>query len=503
MKVLLDTNIIIYKEVNAIYNADVHKLYYWLDKLKYDKCISPLTVEEIKKYKDKGTVKIFLNKMNSYECLPEVSKIDNKFLSIIESIFPTKDENDVIDNTLLWKVASNKVDIFITEDKKILKKARCLRLNDKVLNIEDFLYIAKRDNPQFVDYKVLSVKKVPFRYVDIKDNFFDNFKKDYPGFESWFSRKKDEPAYVCYEGESLLGFLYMKVEGPDEIYDDIYPQFEQKKRLKIGTFKVNSSGFRLGERFIKIIFDNAKIFDVDEIYVTLFDKREELERLSFLMKKWGFCHWGTKKSIAGEEIVLVKKMKIYEEDKNVVYNFPHNKNINDINKCILPIYADYHSDLLPDAKMVKEKLDLENLAHRYALEKIYITKAFNINIKPGDIILFYRMGPEGTIKKYSSFITSIGIYVGMETNFNNLEEFLAGCQNRTIFSKKQLIYLWEKYGNGVKLIKFIYYKELEKKVQLAQLRELGIVGEAEGPRPFSILTNEQFNKILELSNTSM
>ena len=46
------------------------------------------------------------------------------------------------------------------------------------------------------------------------------------------------------------------------------------RRLKVGTFKVESTGFRLGERFIKIIFDNALHRNVDEIYVTLFTDRE-------------------------------------------------------------------------------------------------------------------------------------------------------------------------------------------------------------------------------------
>jgi hypothetical protein len=36
---------------------------------------------------------------------------------------------------------------------------------------------------------------------------------------------------------------------------------------------------RLGERFLKIIFDNAFINKVDEIYVTIFDKRDDEKRL--------------------------------------------------------------------------------------------------------------------------------------------------------------------------------------------------------------------------------
>ena len=73
---------------------------------------------------------------------------------------------------------------------------------------------------------------------------------------------------MCRDDEGdLLGFLYLKTEFEDENYADIIPPFDPKKRLKVGTFKVEASGFRLGERFIKIIFDNAIERKVDEIYV--------------------------------------------------------------------------------------------------------------------------------------------------------------------------------------------------------------------------------------------
>ncbi len=59
-----------------------------------------------------------------------------------------------------------------------------------------------------------------------------------------------------------------------------------KKRLKIGTFKVVASGFRLGERFLKIVFDNAIANKVEEIYVTIFDKTSEQKRLIALLTDW-------------------------------------------------------------------------------------------------------------------------------------------------------------------------------------------------------------------------
>lgn len=55
-----------------------------------------------------------------------------------------------------------------------------------------------------------------------------------------------------------------------------------------------NNGFRLGERFMKIIFDNALKNKVDEIYVTVFDKRDEQRRLIDLLEQWGFILWGKK-----------------------------------------------------------------------------------------------------------------------------------------------------------------------------------------------------------------
>jgi hypothetical protein len=104
-----------------------------------------------------------------------------------------------------------------------------------------------------VDYKVLSVRKRHFGDVNLKDSFFDSFREDYVGFDKWFNKKSDEIAYVTYAKDTILSFLYLKIEGTEENYSDITPVFKPKKRLKVGTLKVVSNGLRLGERFLKII----------------------------------------------------------------------------------------------------------------------------------------------------------------------------------------------------------------------------------------------------------
>ena len=67
MRALLDTNIIIHRETDKVINQDIGTLFRWLDRSKYIKCIHPITVDELKKYKDDDVVHTLMAKINSYE----------------------------------------------------------------------------------------------------------------------------------------------------------------------------------------------------------------------------------------------------------------------------------------------------------------------------------------------------------------------------------------------------------------------------------------------------
>ncbi|PIX06400.1 MAG: hypothetical protein COZ76_09075, partial [Flavobacteriales bacterium CG_4_8_14_3_um_filter_35_10] len=274
MKALLDTNIIIHREASRVINQDVGILYRWLERAKYTKCVHSLTVSEIEKYKNKEAVDTFQIKLDSYERIDIPSPLQPELKSVSEKI--DVNENDIIDTHLLNEVFVGRVDILITEDKKIRKKANELGISDKVFTIDSFLEKTFAEHPDLVNYKVLNVQKLKFGRINLEDDFFTSLKEDYIGFDKWFIKKYDEEAYITVNSNNglLLSFLYLKVEDKDEKYLDINPFFTPKKRLKVGTFKVINNGFRLGERFIKIIFDNALKNNVDEIYVTIFDKRD-------------------------------------------------------------------------------------------------------------------------------------------------------------------------------------------------------------------------------------
>lgn len=263
MKILLDTNIVIHREAATVIAEDIGILFRWLDKLGYIKCVHPVTVEELKGYLDPKVRKSLEIKLASYHILKTRAPMSDTVRRLSAEV--DKNENDRNDTAIINELFAGRVDALITEDRKLHEKGARLDMSDRVYTIDASLEKVNAENPELADYKVLAVQKDYFGSLDLDDGFFASFKEDYPGYAAWFNRKADEPVYVCRSDGKLIALLYLKVEGKDEDYSDINPPLARKRRLKIGSFKVSLNGFRLGERFLKIIFDNALRLRVDEL----------------------------------------------------------------------------------------------------------------------------------------------------------------------------------------------------------------------------------------------
>lgn len=502
MRALLDTNIIIHRENIKATNLSIGQLFHWLDAMHYEKIIHPYTVNELRKYSNGQIQQLYDAKLSAYTQMKSVAKQTPEFIELLNDT--PKTDNDLIDNQLLFELFCGRTDILITEDRKMRIKAQKLGIEDRVFTINSFITKAVAENPDLIEYKFLSVKKKCFGNIDVKNPFFDTFRDAYLGFEQWFSKKCDEEAYICYnDRDEILGFLYLKTEDENENYSDINPRFKPMRRLKVGTFKVEASGFRLGERFIKIIFDNAIERHLDEIYVTLFMDRPELKALYDLLIRWGFFEYGIKYTNGKEEIVLVKKLGVYDDTLSPKENFPNLKYNH--NKFFLPIEAKYHTPLLPDSQLKTEnEVDfLGDQPQKYALQKVYISFSYKRNMKPGDFIVLYRKGITPGRKAFESVISTIGIIDEVAYNFKDKEEFLKYCENRTVFSSDELESFWQDKKDLLLVIKFIYVKSLSRRLNLAHLWSKGIIQPHNGPRPFDIISDSNFDSLIKDSNTEI
>jgi len=493
MRVLLDTNIIIHRETNRISRLDIGILFNWLDRLKLDKCIHPRSIEEIRNYKDSAVVAAFETKIQSYHTLKTLAA-DAIEIEVIRKKYD-KTTNDEIDTSLLNEVFQKRVDLLISEDRKIHQKARDLNISQKVFTIDSFLEKVTAENPDLVDYKVLAVRKQLFGNIDLSSSFFDSFRNDYQGFDAWFNKKADEIAYVCTnENGEILAFLYLKREDETENYRDITPPLSPKKRLKIGTFKVVLNGYKLGERFLKIIFDNALQYQVSEIYVTIFDRTDDQKRLISLLQDWGFIHHGSK----NEEGVYVRDFSRVSDKNSSKITFPYISR--SARKFIVPIYPEYHTELFPDSILNTEsKTDfIENQPNRNALSKVYISRSIERNLKSGDIIVFYRTAEKEKPAYYTSVATTMGVIENLTFNIKTEDEFIQTCRKRSVFTDAQLRAYWNfSPKNRPFVVNFLYVCSFAKRPTLEQLLNNGIINTA--PRGFEPLTDVAFEKLMEIS----
>lgn len=316
------------------------------------------------------------------------------------------------------------------------------------------------------------IKISKFKNVDLNDHFFDSLKEDYSGFESWFKGKAEEDIYILDKNNSVQAFLYMKVETEDDF--DIIPPLVLKgeKILKVGTFKINAHGSKLGERFIKLIFDKMIEENITKSYVTIYEKQGTLISL---LTKYGFNYYGTKK---GEKVYLKDFNKITGEIKK---DYPIVR-LKETKKFLLSIYPEYHTELFPDSRLKTEKNHIvKDLSHTNCIEKVYLSRAKDImNYKKGDIVAIYRTAEAGKKAEYNAVVTSICTIYKTESvsNFLDKESFFKYCSKRTIFEEDELNEVW-KNKKYFYIVKLLYNAALNKRIIRKELLdEIGVSREA-------------------------
>ena len=491
MKILLDTNIVIHREAATVVDEDIGILFRWLDNLHHIKCIHSVTAEELEKHEDPTVRKSLKVKLANYNVLKTRAPISDAVRKLSEQL--DKKQSDLNDTLIINELYSGRVDALITEDKKLLNKASLLGISERVYTIDAFLEKVTAENPGLADYNVLSVQKDYLGNLDLADEFFASFKEDYPGYEKWFNRKADETVYVCLSEGKPIALLYLKVEGEDEDYTDIDPPLSKKKHLKIGTFKVELNGFRLGERFLKIVFDNALRFKVGEIYVTTFNKRIEQQRLINLFEEYGFRFHGFKRGPGGKELVYVRSFARVSNRLHPKVTYPFFSAVGRI--FIVPIRPEYHTELFPDSILQTESpMDfVENEPHRNAISKVYISRSVERNLNPGDVIIFYRTGGY-----YKSVVTTVGVAESVIDNIPTEADFIRLCRKRSVFTDEELSKQWNLFKtNRPFIVNFLYVYSFPKRITLRRLIEIGVIPSVnDAPRGFTQISVKNLRDIL-------
>lgn len=334
-----------------------------------------------------------------------------------------------------------------------------------------------------------------FGAIDLEDPFFDSLKQDYKEFVDWFAKKAkaSESAYIFSGDSGLLdGFLYLKTETG--AVDDVVPPLPARLRIKVGTMKINPHGTRLGERFIKKIFDHALAKKVDEIYVTVFDHHAKLVEL---FARYGFKAVASKTTSNGIESVMVRNLR--EPYDNVLSSYPL-VSLSGHRIFQLAIDPKWHTRLLPDSILNNEPDSVvRDVSHSNSIHKVYLAAMRGMDaLKRGDVILIYRTGDGQGAARFRAVATSVCVVEEYRPlgGFSDEQEFLSYCRPYSVFTDAELHDLWltRRYPH---VIRFTYNFALNKRVTRGAMIDIAGVDE-NAYAGFLELSREQLLKIIEL-----
>lgn len=484
-KILLDTNMMIYLLDNHILDEKISKLTKILyDSNKYTIAIHPNTIVEARKIKDQNKKDIFISKLKVYKIIETPPKATDEF----NNILGFKNENDKIDNGMLYAVVRNCVSFFITNDKKLLKKSESVGIKDRVLSIEEAIEKFEQEEKLVIETPVF-IKKEFLYNMDLEDDFFSTLRSDYKGFDNWFIKKqrKEEMAYVTMTKDNkVTSFLMLKEEDENENYSSFENPFRPAKRIKVSTFKVSDTGKKIGECFIKIMINEAIQKNVDEIYVTSFEKQKSL---IYLLEQYGFKLFTYKNTEKLDG--TVEKEAIYVKDIKDKSQYPYVQ-LKEQGIFIFPVIPKYHKLLFEDAEG-EYQISIDDTQGKNtsanAIKKAFISNAKIKKIKSGDIVLFYA-------SHNKKAVTTLGIVETTWNEFESQEEIFNIVRKRTAYDEEELKQVTQLDSL---VIMFKHHITFKNPITYDFLYKNGIVkGYIQGPISIQM---EDLEKIIEESQT--
>ena len=96
MRALLNTNVVIHREATTVIRQDIGKVFFWLDKLKYEKCVHPVSLAEISKHQDEKVRATFQPKLQSYQVLKKSAPIAASVQQFTATDLTDNDKNDTL-----------------------------------------------------------------------------------------------------------------------------------------------------------------------------------------------------------------------------------------------------------------------------------------------------------------------------------------------------------------------------------------------------------------------
>jgi predicted nucleic acid-binding protein len=456
---LIDTNIIIQFE-DTDHTNQIKPLFSKLHSLFVKHSLKhfyhPSSESDFESDQDEARKIQSLSRLRKYPLLesPPVLEIEG-----LEELFGgVSKSNDLIDCQILYSLKRNCVTYLVSEDQGIRKRARKSGIEDRVLNCKEAIELLERVyEEKHVDHPRINLD---YCYnLDIKNQFFDSLRDDYPGFDKWYLEKccqKHRKCWVIKSGEELAGICIYK---PEDLKNMPAPG------LKMCTFKISSDfeGRKYGELVLRVMFLHSIKNNINTLWVTTYSKQE---KLIYFLKSFGFRVYP---SLSGEELIFYKEMfppsdlpKMNPLDFHIRY-YPHYYDSDDIEKYFIPIKPDFYKILFPeneiDPQMTLLEVNDTPKVPGNTIKKVYLSHSNKKSIPAGSLLFFYVSAP-------NSAITTIAIVEKTE-RYSDEDSLSGAIGKRSVYTNAQVSSMIKK---EVLVISFRIIRHFDE-ISLEELRQ--------------------------------
>lgn len=487
MNILLDTNIIIpLEDTNRVLPADFAELKELGAKQHHCFYIHPFQYDDIKRDKNEERQQIVLSRLKQYPLIdnpPVLSELEREELGLSQT-----DDNDRVDNNILFALYRGAVHLLVTNDEGLHKKAQKIGCQDKVYRVKQFISYLSGLARSTIISSYTGVEDRFLYELNKSQSFFDSLRNTYNGFDKWYQKCAVEKR-KCWcinnaDTGNIAAICIYKEEKDTALTDD--NEIVKGKILKLCTFKVDprSRGKKLGERLLYIAFDYCVKNSYDWVY--LHTQGDEQETLVGLCEEYGFNNLGKYK---GDD-VYIKPMKLQNDIEDsllsLIRYYPFFKDSDSVAKYIVPIQPKFHDDLFPDLSSLKgslfEKDQTLCSCQGNTIKKAYLCHSNTKTIKRGDIVLFYRSRDRMSIQ-------CMGI-VESTLCSNDINEVWPLIAKRTVYDYSMVESILQK-DTVVILFRYI---ELRKSVSREELKQCGITGNIQSIRK---INNSQYSELFK------
>ncbi|MEM9116036.1 MAG: GNAT family N-acetyltransferase [Myxococcota bacterium] len=464
MKVLLDTNLLIRLEPTSPEDVEAGTpvsvdLMAAIRAGGHEALIHPDSLVEVggdANQDRRATRSVLLGKYGRLPAPPRVGPDITDVLGV-----PKAGSHDEVDFALLAAVTADAVDFLVTDDQRLLRRAARIGLSGRVLSPED---------AQTTFRALLPVEARPFPLVESiyahelsdKDPIFDSLRSDYhPHFDAWLTkckRRQRQGWRVSADSETAGVVLIKHEDGPE--YGLTGPL------LKVSTFKVSDHhrGSRYGELLLKALFDYAFKNRFRWVYVTVFDRHEQL---IVLLEDFGFQTLDERSPL--DERVMAKRLLPTSEDRGALDSLDYHiqfgpRFLKVWEPAVVPIQDQYHRKLFPELRR-QSPLFQPNDVFGNAISKAYICGSKFRRLRAGATLLFYH-------SSHRKEVDALGVVEDVLVT-PDADAMLRFVGKRTVYSLQEITKMCEK--GEVLAILFRQANGLEEPIHITTLVEEGVL----------------------------